>query len=174
MKILAILLGLSLSWQLMADTIKEVGKIDYDKASHTYFFYFIKDNKIKSIVIKPTNKAEDKELQANIGKAVVLDGEIKEYASVGEKITFREEVNTSRIQSLNAELLKIDTKKILTQYNLLSHEKKPKKINSTIAISDKAANGIIAVAGAVIGIAAGPISLLPVSAYLLNEGVNSK
>ena len=45
-KIIFLVAFCTLSSFSFADQIKEVGKIDYDKKTGTYLFYFIKENKI--------------------------------------------------------------------------------------------------------------------------------
>lgn len=172
LKIISMLLFFVFSSCLFADQIKEVGKIEFDKKTGTYLFYFIKDNKIQSVVIRPKNKNEANLLKLNIGKSVVLEGEVKPIISNKEGILFQEEVDSKKIQALNEELLKIDTKKMLGQYNLLSHEKKPNVITATpsFGISNQAAHSVIVVAGSVVGIAAGPITLVPIAVYLIQEG----
>jgi hypothetical protein len=177
MKIFLLLTIFLISSNVFAASIKEVGKIEFDKKSNTYVFYFLKDNKVQSVIIRPTNKSQSEELKSFSGKAIVLEGEIRTFVKNKEGFEYREEVNNSKVRALNSELLKIDTKKIIAQYDLLSHEKKVTKLKMdqpTMQISDQSANSIIALAGTLVGIATGPIALVPVAAYLVEEGMSKK
>jgi hypothetical protein len=156
------------------EQMREIGKIELDTRSNNFLFYFIKENKIKSVLIHPKSKEEFLKLNNLKNKVVILAGEIKVIINHNEGFTYKEEVDHTKILELNKELLKINHKKIMTQYNLVSHEKNKNKIEvnvPTFSGTDKTANSIITVAGAIIGVAVGPMAIIPASIYLLNERI---
>lgn len=173
MKYLIVIISLLISTIAFAEKINEVGKLEYNEKNNVLFFYFLKDNKIQSIVIHPKNKDEAKYLIELNGKSVVLEGEIKPYVKTNESFVYQEVVNDPKVRELSAELLKIDSKKVLSKLET-QKSKKAKVVNANdgaIGISDKSANTIIGVAGAVVGVAVGPIALIPAAVYFINEGL---
>lgn len=176
MKNFILIVSLLISTLAFAEKINEVGKLEYNEKNNVLFFYFLKDNKIQSIVIHPKDKAEAKALMELNGKSVVLEGEVKPFVKNNENFVYREEVNDPKVRELSAELLKIDNKKVLSSLDT-KVSKKAKIINSNsgaIGISDKSANTIIGVAGAVVGVAVGPIALIPAAVYFINEGLKKE
>lgn len=156
-----------------AEKMNEVGKLEYNSKNNVLIFYFLKNNKVQSIVIHPKDKLDAKALKDLDGKSVVLEGEVKPYVKNSDSFVFQEVVNDPKVRELNSELLKIDTKKVLS--NIETQENKNAKVvntnNGAINISDRSANTIIGVAGAVVGVAVGPIALIPAAVYLINEGL---
>ncbi len=153
------------------EKIKEVGKVVYEKESQSFIFYFLKDSKVRSVIIKPSDKGQLNLLRKFENKTIVLEGEIQPYLKTGEGIVYREEINNPSMKDIGDELYKIDTKKILEQHQMVGNHKFEKIQTSEkgIAVSNKATNTIIGVAGVVVGVAVGPIALVPVAVYLINE-----
>lgn len=177
-KIWSILLLTLISTTSMAiDKVTEVGKIEYNQKSNTFIFYFVKENSVKSIVIKPKENKEIEMLKSFSGKIVVMSGEIKPYVQSKEGFQYREELHNPKLKELNADLLKINSKKMIAQYNLDSHEKKNLNANKgggLIVINnlpDRPTNAVVEIAGVIIGIATGPIALVPAAAYLIEESL---
>jgi hypothetical protein len=116
---------------------------------------------------------EAKSLRELNGKSVVLEGEVKPYVKTNDNFVYQEVVDDPKVRELNAELLKIDNKKVLANLDM-KVSKKAKVVNANsgaIGISDKSANTIIGVAGAVVGVAVGPIAFIPAAVYFINEGL---
>jgi hypothetical protein len=173
MKNFIVIISLLLSTLAFAEKINEVGKLEYNEKNNVLFFYFLKDNKIQSIVIHPKDKVEAKSLRELNGKSVVLEGEVKPYVKTNDNFVYQEVVDDPKVRELNAELLKIDNKKVLANLDM-KVSKKAKVVNANsgaIGISDKSANTIIGVAGAVVGVAVGPIAFIPAAVYFINEGL---
>jgi hypothetical protein len=173
MKNFIVIISLLLSTLAFAEKINEVGKLEYNEKNNVLFFYFLKDNKIQSIVIHPKDKVEAKSLMELNGKSVVLEGEVKPYVKTNDNFVYQEVVDDPKVRELNAELLKIDNKKVLANLDM-KVSKKAKVVNANsgaIGISDKSANTIIGVAGAVVGVAVGPIAFIPAAVYFINEGL---
>lgn len=160
-----------------AATLKEVGKLEYDKTHNVFIFYFLKNNQPQSVLIHPSSKIEKENLLKQNGKSIILEGEVRTISKTGENFVYREELDNPKTKELSAELLKIDTKKIMEQRALLSFEKNKKSKFKVVAnkptfeVGDQTANSVIAVAGALVGIATGPLAIIPAAAYLINEGV---
>jgi len=171
-KILVTMMAL-VSLNSFAEKMNEVGKLEYNEKNNVLFFYFLKENKVQSIVIHPKDNKEAKSLMELNGKSVVLEGEVKPYVKTNENFVYQEVVNDPKVRELSAELLKIDNKKVLAQLD--SQKSKKVKVvnanNGAIGISNKSANTIIGVAGAVVGVAVGPMAIVPAAVYLINEGL---
>ncbi len=177
MKKILVLMALIVSTSIFSqEKIKEVGKVVFEKQTNSFIFYFLKNDKVQSVILNPTDKAQLNLLKKLENKTILLEGEIKPYVNTQEGIVYREEVNNPLMKELGAELLKVDTKKILEDQKYISSDKalKVQTGEKVITISNKAANTIIAIAGTVIGVAVGPVALVPVSVYLIKEKMEKK
>lgn len=178
--LLLILILLQLSFDVVASEQKEIevsalGKILLDKRTNEFYFIFIDKDHDVAYPITIKNKKILEQLKKLNNKWVRVSGHskrIKETFIELPRFLLKleiEKLQEFQLTELKAQRINDQSKIALIDYRVIDRDKVKSQDQTGIAISDVAANDIIAGAGVVMGIAIGPISLIPAGLFGLKS-----
>jgi len=150
------------------ENINEIGKIIYSKETRSYHFIYLNDkNEVASHQLKLKNKSELVQIKDMLEKSVHLQGELDWKRGTRESFSLKEELKILQLELFELNVLVFDSRKIIQQEKYLSSykEKKHYQRSGGIPISDTVANSAISSAAVAVGIAAGPMSLIPATLF---------
>jgi hypothetical protein len=151
------------------ENINEIGKILYLKETHSYYFVYL-NNKDESVFHRLAVKTKiDRELLKQLeNKSVKLIGSLDWKRGTAESFSLKEELTIKDISLFELNVLAFDSRAIIKNEKLISnyHEKKHyQSSGGVILIPDAAANSLISAGAIAVGIAAGPMSLIPATIF---------
>ncbi len=150
-----------------SEQIYEIGKIFYSKEISAYYFVYIKDDKIVSHILDSKNIKNNKLFKSNEGKSVRLRGALTLKRKQGDSFFLREELNISQLEEFELSVLAFDSRKYFEHEKYVSHEQSIRQPQTSkgISLSDETTNSFLSAAAVALGIATGPISLIPASVF---------
>jgi hypothetical protein len=153
------------------EKVNIIGNIFYSKSLNAFSVIYLKDNQAVSHFIQVKNQSEFKRLKSLVGKSIRIEGDLNWVRSDQETFSLREELSIKKISNFELNFLKLDTAKLSAQESMLSHEKKfqPYHFSTTINVSDKTANTIIATSAVALSVAGGPVIMAPVAIFGLSQ-----
>jgi hypothetical protein len=150
------------------ENINEIGKVFYSKETHSYYFVYLND-KDESVFHRLAVKSKiDRELLKLLeNKSVKLIGSLDWKRGTAESFSLKEELTIKNVSLFELNVLAFDSRAIIKNEKLISNyqEKKHYKSSGAILIPDAAANSLISVGAIAVGIAAGPMSLIPATIF---------
>lgn len=156
------------------DKVNEIGKIIYSRETSSFYFLFLKDNKVVSYVLVADNKKNNAKLQKLVNKSVRLVGDLNWKINNTEGFSAKEILTVIELNEFELNVLAFDSRKMMEQDNLISHEKLRTTYapTGTIEIPDAVADSVIETASVVVAVLAGPISLIPAAVFGITQLVD--
>jgi hypothetical protein len=150
------------------ENINEIGKIFYSKENHSYYFVYL-NNKYESIYHRLAVKSKsDRELLKHLeNKSVKLIGSLDWIRGTTEHFILKEELTIKDVSLFELNVLAFDSHDLNKTEKLISHYHEQTHYKSTggIPIPDAAANSLISAGAIAVGVAAGPVSLIPAAIF---------
>lgn len=150
------------------ENINEIGKIIYSKANQSYYFVYLNDKDESVFHRLAVNTKNDRELLKQLeNKSVKLIGNLDWKRGTTEKFSLKEELTIKEVSLFELNVLAFNSHNIYKNEKLISHYHEKKHYESTggIPISDTAADSLISAGAVAVGIAAGPMSLIPATIF---------
>ncbi len=165
-KLLCLVLLLIITSAQAGEKLDVIGTIFYSETLKAFSMIYLKDEKPVSHFIEVKNQSEFQQLKTLIGKSIRVEGELNWKQSSNETFSLKEELSISKISDFELKHTALSAKE-----NQFSNDFKfePSKLSSTIGISDKTANTALAISVVALGVATGPLILVPLAFYGLTE-----
>ncbi len=151
-----------------SENIHEIGKIVFSKRDQTYYFVYLSDNhQVRANPLKLSNKHQLETIKKLVNKSVRLEGTIDWKRGSNESFSIKEELTILQMELFELNVLAFDSREIIKQDSLVSHYREShfQQSSSGITVSDSVANSFISSGAVAIGVAAGPISLIPAALF---------
>lgn len=173
-RVLFITLAISFSYIFPAsagEKINEIGKIIYSKETSSFHFIYVKNNQVYSHFLNEKNL---KSIKNFVGKSVRVQGLLDWKKNTRDSFSLREQLTITEIIKFELDVLTFDSKNLIRQDSLVSHERKIKTSHSdgTISISDASANTLITAGAIAVGLLGGPITLVPTALMGIYQAID--
>lgn len=152
------------------EKIDVVGTIYYSESLNAFSVFYLKDEKPMSHFIQVKNQDEIEKLKASVGKSIRFEGDLSWKQSNNEVFSLKEELSMNRISDFELKYPNLDGREIVKE-SAFSKEKQLKslKFSPSFEISDDTANAIITASTVALGIATGPLILVPLAFLGLSQ-----
>jgi hypothetical protein len=155
-----------------SENLKAIGKVIYNESNHSYYFiHLLSNEKISAHKIKLVHKSDLEDIKKLVGKSVNLEGVIDWKRGHNDSFSLTEELHIIKLNELDLKVLAFDSNYLIKQDNLISHYREPKNNQSggMITLPDSVTNSVLSTSAIAIGVAAGPISLIPATVFGLYQ-----
>ncbi len=173
-KRLALLFGvfvIFISPSLAGEKINEIGKIIYSEETSSFYFLYLKENKVVSYALAADNKKNYAKLKKMVNKSVRLTGDLDWKINNREGFSAKEILTFIELSEFELNLLAFDSRKMIEQDNLVSRVnfKTTQTSSGAIEIPDAVADSTIGTASVIVGVLAGPIALIPAAIFGITQ-----